>query len=299
MIDAFNLLLVGHFPLVKSSIPRNSCFVAVLCRMLLVFEKGGNNKGYVMHRLGALRLMNRSVIHVFSHGYIWLLIFVGFFVKTILDFGDVWFAERYPGIEYLYQLLQNMFGIWWILCIATVAFCRISRKNCSSYDLFISSIRRLGGAWWLVFWLTLLQWASIPLVQHEFCCTEGIDLALSLVVQFLTILQTVLNFFMIPEIIDGNYAILRLYVKAFDGLRRQFLGLLQFFILGILIWLTFFSVTLYTVYGLRCLTECWIICRWPIQLTESGILALASTVTMAIITVGQVIFYHDEKIHGH
>ncbi len=247
-----------------------------------------------MHKLNALRTMMQSIIYTFSSGYLWMLMSGVFFAQVLLQIGYRTVSERYPGAEYLYVLFTHICSTWWYLVVALLVLRYVRGQKCLLVCCMRSGAVQTWGAWWLVAWMTLLSWAKIPLVCEPCVVTEGVDLVLLIVVSFLGVLQLALNFFMIPEIADKNYAILHLYVHAFDELRKQWFRMVQFFLMLFFLFCASALLILFFVYALRTLTECVVLCPWMPRIAETVVEAGATTLTATILVVAQTLFY----LHG-
>lgn len=251
-----------------------------------------------MHKFNALRAITQSVTYTFSNGYLWLLMLFIFCVNVVEYFLYSLTAEKYPGAEYLFSLFDYTFYIWWFLVIA-IAVMRLDRHEpCSLACCMRRGVKQLMGAWWLVAWLTLLSWAKNSLIMGPYLVSEGVDLIMLLIVTFLEILQLALNFFMLPEIADKNYAILHLYVHALDELRKNLFQMVQFFLMIFLLFIALALLLLILVYGIRVLTECVVICPHTFlmhgiskAILESG----ATTITLTTLVVAQTLFYLENR----
>lgn len=244
-----------------------------------------------MYKFNALRSLTQSVTYTFSTWRLWLLMFVVFCVNVAQYFLYDLTSEKYPGAEYLYNFFGYVFFIWWFLVVAINVLSLQRGEQCSLLCAMRKAAKQLIGAWWLVAWLTLLSWAKNSLVVGPYIFSEGVDLILVIVVTFLEVLQLALNFFMIPEIADKNYAILHLYVHAFDGLRKQVFHMVQFFVMIFVLFIAIALLLLTGVHIIRVFTECVIVCPWLHGISKAIVEAGATTITATMLVVAQTLFY--------
>lgn len=251
-----------------------------------------------MYKLRPINSLTQGITYTLTNLHLCALMAGVFFVQVLLNIGYRMTAEEYPGAEYLYDFLSHIFFIWWYLVVAIIVLSAVRKEKKGLFYAISRGAIQTWGACWLIVWMTLLSWARISLIREPYCVTEGIDLILLLIVSFIAIIQLALNFFMIPEIADKNYAILRLYVSAFDGLRKQFFRMVQFFllllVLGVVVALIFLIIIVVT----RTLTECVVLCPWMPRIVGVIVEAGVTTVILTILVVVQTLFYLEYKVEA-
>lgn len=248
-----------------------------------------------MYKFNAMGIMIQSLTYAFSSAQLWIFMFLVFCVDIAQYFLYELTATTRPGVEYLYDFFGYIFFIWGFLVIALVVLRSVRGEPCSLTCCMRMGAKQLVGAWWFVAWLTLLAWAKNSLICGPYLVSEGVDLLLLTTVSLLQLLQLALNFFMIPEIADKNYAILHLYVHAFDGLRKQLFHIVQFFLMLFLLFLATGLLLLSTVYALRVATECVILCPWMHGISKAIVEAGATTITLTVLVVAQTLFYLGQQ----
>lgn len=245
-------------------------------------------------RLSAWRLITQGMTYLFSHRSPWWFMLIGFAGSVLLSVFYEAIVPRYPGMEYLYQVILVIFNMWWYFATTS---CLIKEQREGLFDAAYGmkmAFVRTSGAWWLIAWMTLLWWATIPLTQRSFCYNESVDLLAFLGVLILLIIQLCLNFFMIPALADGESHQLRLYVRSFDAFRRYFPEVSRFFLGLALLWGGLFVLFAYFCSLFIACTECTLTCSWSHYMPRIIIFAGTNTITTFVLAYSQVIFYEPE-----
>ena len=247
-------------------------------------------------RLSATRLLTQGITHLFSRICPWWFIIIGIAGSLLLSLFYETIVPRYPGMEYLYQVVLIVFNVWWYFAATSTL---IKGQRDGGCDAGYGMKRAFGvtsGAWWLIAWMSLLWWATIPLTQRSFCYNETVDLLAFLAVMALLIFQLGLNFFMIPALADGeDRHPIRLYVRSFDAFRRYFPEVARFFLALALLWGGLFVFVTYVFSLLIACTECVVTCSWYHFVPRMFILAITNTLVTFVLAHSQVVFYEPER----
>ncbi|HBY05897.1 MAG: hypothetical protein UV38_C0004G0020 [candidate division TM6 bacterium GW2011_GWE2_42_60] len=246
-------------------------------------------------KLSSAWLLQQSVTYAFSRKFFLFFTLIGIAGSFLLTLFYEAFLPLYTGVEYWYEFLQTLFSFWWYLVVGMQVLCLLRGSECPIGSSARGVIKRVVKTGWLCAWLTLLQWAMVPLLQKPYLYSESVDLLLFLGVACLLVLQLFLSFFMIPAIAGGEYSFKKLFLKSFESVRRYFLSLLVFFSFILLLWGALIITLLLFDVLLRLGFECFIVSCWPVSLTQGLILATANGVIATIVGVAQTIFYESRK----
>lgn len=246
-------------------------------------------------KLSSSLLLQQSVTSAFSQKIFLFFTLIGIAGSFLLTIFYEAFLPLYTGTEYWYEFLQTGFTFWWYIALAMHVISLRQNRSMSLAVICYKSLLCAIKTGWLFIWLTLLQWAMVPLLQKPYMYSETVDLLLFLGVVCLLVLQFFLSFFMLPAIADGNYSFKSLFLRSFEAVRRYFLSLLLFFCLILLVWGALVISLLFGDFLLRLLFECIVISCWPIALTQGLVLAIASGITATIVGIAQALFYEAQK----
>ncbi|HBL98138.1 TPA: hypothetical protein DDZ86_00675 [Candidatus Dependentiae bacterium] len=242
-------------------------------------------------KLSPTGLMMQSIVYSFSNVFPWFFVVIGAVGSVVLTFLYNKFVPLYPATEYAYEFLQTVFSIWWYLAVSRRVLPNLGGGVSSTGISMKQAMAKTVSVWWLVIWLTLLQWAMVPLLQRPYCYGEGVDLLLFILIMIILVFQLLLNFSIIPAVADGHVSFKMLYINALDFVRRQFAGLIYFLVLIGLSWCGLMMVTSFLVFLFKGATECIVTVCWEQDVAKIVIVAFATSISTLFLAVAQTLFY--------
>lgn len=248
-----------------------------------------------MVSFNALQLVLRSIGFLFARRYPWLLLLLGALGSTFFSLAYDQLVPLFWGSEYLLELVQTIFDVWWYLLATSFVFADMRGEQRETHHLVQHSFVQMMSAWWLIAWLTLLQWALIPLIRTEFLYSETVDLLFCLAVAVLLLFQRVLNFFIFPAIADQITSIRCTYFEAFCSIRQLRLSLIAFFILVAGPYILAFYGLGYFFSSVRSTTQVLVGYGWEAALAQTLMLSCASALAALVVAVASVELHESRK----
>ncbi len=246
-------------------------------------------------RLGPTWVMTQSIVYSFSHIFPWFFVIVGALGSIFLTLLYDKYVPVYSGVEYWYELIQTIFSVWWYIAVSKKVLAHLRGESCLVGHAMKDAVKKTASMWWLVAWLTLLQWATVPLLQRPYCYGENIDLFAFLFIMLILVFQLFLNFSILPSIAAGELSFKKLYINALDFVRRQFAGLLYFFLLVAVVWGGLMLLMSFFVFLFKGMTECVIMLCWQPEVAKIVIISLATSTVTLFLAIAQTIFYNSQQ----
>jgi hypothetical protein len=249
-------------------------------------------------KMNALKLTQQSIAYFFSHKQPGLMAILGFCAALVFIFGieNHWYLGL--GSDYWYEIPHIFFRLLWQFWVVGLLFVDMGRKKASFFKVGFDSFLQTCSVLWLVAWLVLLQWASIPLIRQPYCYSESVDLSFYILLKIIIAAQLLLNFFMIPMIVDGERSFSKIVVGAVHLLIKNIINIAAFFCFFCVIWLLIFGVNGLIVDFIRRIAEAALGLNWSAELFRVVWVYSTGYFIFAFLCVAQGLFYLDGKRTG-